>query len=650
MRARAGLLVAALVAALALPPRVVDTDRFVTTDELFWMGRAGNFARALATGQLGQTFQSGHPGVTTMWAATLGMGPAEAQSLAGARREVSRREVANNPAFLPALSQARRAVGVATTIGIGATVWAAWQALGPGPALVGGVLLALDPFLLAHSRLVHIDALLAAWMSAATLALVARWSGAGVAALALAGLATGLALLSKAPALFLAAFAPLSVVVVRGACAVRQPRVWWDLAFWALLAVATYVALWPAVWVSPLETFGQTLDFIRDNANPAQAATGEGAAGAWYYPLAFVTRTTPLTLAGLALLAIFRPPGDTWRAVIALGIAAVGFGLAMTVAAKSFDRYLLPAFPPLDLLAGLGYWGALRRLRTGRSAALSVVVAATVALSVFWIGRSWPYVLTYANPLVGGPPFAALHVATGWGEGLDQVAAYLNRRPGAARETVGMPGEIYTTVLGSQFRGQVTPAEGADAGAYDHVVVYVRNLQLGERPAFFDQRYLAWDPTMTVSLQGVPYAWLYDSRHGAPVDARFGEVIELVGYGLDSALARPGRRLELRLRWRPLAPLQPDMQLSVELAGGDGAATRGALPLRPSGETWPSGDIATASYLLAIDLAAPAGEYVLVVRVLDQAGHPLTLTRVPALGPRAPHLPDGVALRGITVR
>ena len=43
----------------------------------------------------------------------------------------------------------------------------------------------------------------------------------------------------------------------------------------------------------------------------------------------------------------------------------LGFGAAMTVAAKGFDRYLLPIFPALDLLAGLGLW------RFGLTSALS---------------------------------------------------------------------------------------------------------------------------------------------------------------------------------------------------------------------------------------------------------------------------------------
>src|SRR5215213_5866333 len=48
------LLLAAFLVILALPPRLLDTDRFVTTDELFWIGRSAAFGRAIETRQLGQ--------------------------------------------------------------------------------------------------------------------------------------------------------------------------------------------------------------------------------------------------------------------------------------------------------------------------------------------------------------------------------------------------------------------------------------------------------------------------------------------------------------------------------------------------------------------------------------------------------------------
>ena len=115
---------------VALPPRLLETDRFVTTDELFWIGRSAAFGRAIETGQLGQTFQTGHPGVTTMWTAWLGMGSANARELAPTRREVSRREVSQSPAFLPALASARRAFGVVTALGVGLLGLLAWRLFG----------------------------------------------------------------------------------------------------------------------------------------------------------------------------------------------------------------------------------------------------------------------------------------------------------------------------------------------------------------------------------------------------------------------------------------------------------------------------------------------------------------------------------------
>ena len=89
------LLLALLLVLVALPPRLLETDRFVTTDELFWIGRSAAFGRAIETGQLGQTFQTGHPGVTAMWTAWLGMGGTLARELAPSRREVSRRAAAH---------------------------------------------------------------------------------------------------------------------------------------------------------------------------------------------------------------------------------------------------------------------------------------------------------------------------------------------------------------------------------------------------------------------------------------------------------------------------------------------------------------------------------------------------------------------------
>jgi len=647
---------AALISLLALPPRLAGTDRFVTTDELFWIGRSANFARALGNGQFGQTFQTGHPGVATMWTALLGIGPGRAGELAGGRREVSRREVSQSGAFLPSLAAARKALGIATALGIGVSALLAWRLFGPAAAILGGCLLALDPFLLAHSRLVHIDASLSIWMIVAALAAISHWSVGGRGTLALGSVSTALALLCKAPAALLGGFVPLAAVGLGGLGAWRGGRAWRDLLLWATVAMATYVALWPAMWVAPAETLGQVVGFARENANPAHAAgAAEGGPGLLFYPLVFVLRSTPLSLLGLVLLVLLRPSGQPARGVALLASYGIGFGLIITFAAKNFDRYLLPVFPAVDLLAGLGYWRLVERIAppARRASLLLALLTAVIGLSGWWILASWPYELTYANPMAGGPTAANARIASGWGEGLDQVAAYLNRQPNAGRLKVGMPGEIYTTVLGAQFRGQVGPAEGADAAAYDYLVVYLRNAQLAERPPFFDDRYLAWPPEATVLLGGVDYAWIYNTALGAPVGAQFGDLLTLEGYGLDGATVRPGRRLELRLRWRALRDVPPGLRLAVELrpAQTGRGPVAGIFALQTGDSAgWRPGAIAGESYSLVVDASAEPGPYVVVARVLDAAGRPLQLTRLLAPGPEALAEPDAVALRGLQLR
>ncbi|MFN8633378.1 MAG: glycosyltransferase family 39 protein [Chloroflexota bacterium] len=666
------LLLAVVLAGLALPPRTLDADRFVTTDELFWVGRSAAFGRAIETGQLGQTFQTGHPGVTTMWVGWLGMGLDRARELAPSRQTVSRREVTQSPAFMPALASARRAFGVVTALGIGTIGLLAWRLFGAGPAILGGLLLALDPFFLAHSRLVHIDASLTLWMSLAVVSALYRWQGEGRWSLALCGVSTGLALLSKSPALMLVGLVPVLLLPHRAMRLDRErlrPAVR-DLVVWAAVTGLTFVLLWPAVWSAPGETASRFLAFVRDNANPDHAAAADDqGAGIWFYPLVLLFRATPVTLLGLVGLAAppwTRPKGRTLPLLL---LYALGFGAAMTVVAKGFDRYLLPIFPVVDLLAGVGLWriarvlvDVLRRPGTyGRSEvalrwrpAIGAVACVGIVVSgAWWIANAWPYVLTYANPLLGGNPAAQRTIASGWGEGLDQAARYLNERSNSSRLRVAMPGEIYTTVLDAQLNGTVAPAEGYDAGVYDALVVYLRNNQLGERPPFFDDELLSWTPDQTVTLSGVPYAWVYSTRAGAPVGATFGDQLSLDGYGLDTAQARIGRRVELRLRWRPMQPLPKGLGVVVELRPSRGGRPSVlTLPLEPSGEpsTWAPLERVSVAYQLALDPGLTAGDYVVVVRVVGADGEPLPVTVQPKRPPGVASEPTAVPLRRIQAR
>ena len=663
-------LAAAAIFLLATWPRMVGLESFVTTDEIFWVGRSGSFARALASGRLAFTFQTGHPGVTTMWAGLLGMGPERSQRLGGDRREVSRGQVSRSADFLPGLAAARRAVAVATAVLIAGATLLGWRLLGGGPAVLGGALLALDPFYLAHSQLLHIDALLSGFMAVALLAGLVRWlDGGSYGYIVISALATGLALLSKSPALFLVGFLPLVAAVAawrRGR--VLDRRLWGELLAWGGLAALTYVICWPALWASPVDTLRGVLGFVADNANPRHSAAEGGApSGALFYPAVFALRSTPLVLVGLALLALEailavadrrltadgrradRPVVDHPLSIVALLAYAVLFGLAMTFAAKSFDRYLLPAFPALDLLAGLGLALSARRLRWIGGAGRLLAGAFLLPLLVYPLATSLPYALSWYNPLAGGGPAAQAALVVGWGEGLDQVARYLNARPNADRLKVAMPGQVYTTVLDSQFVGQVMPADGGDPSANDaaYFVTYIRAPQeIG--PPVYDARFQTWQPEMAVRLAGLEYAHVYNSGLGVPIGATFGGVAGLEGYGLDAVATRPGRTLNVKLFWRALGAVPGGTRTVLTLtdpAGRDVARAEAPLVPPEPGQTRPR------SYQLALPTALPSGEYLAWVALETAPGRPLPLAARPtALAVGAPEDPLRAVLRSIQVR
>jgi hypothetical protein len=82
---------------------------------------------------------------------------------------------------------------------------------------------------------------------------------------------------------------------------------------WLGAAFIVVLLLWPAMWVTPLSAIGDVANEIISNGGEPEPAgnffQGQAvAAPGWlYYPVVLVLRTTPLTLLGLAGLALRRP-------------------------------------------------------------------------------------------------------------------------------------------------------------------------------------------------------------------------------------------------------------------------------------------------------------------------------------------------------
>lgn len=271
------------------------------------------------------------------------------------------------------------------------------------------------------------------------------------------------------------------------------------------------------------------------------------------------------------------------------------------------------------------------------------LVGLAAALNVaYW----HPYEIVAFNQALGGARAGANAFTTGWGEGLGEVAAWLNQQPDIEDVLT-----VSTMVNGLQEfmlpQAQVVSREGPLPRSAGYVVVYVRNVQWDLPWPPFDEFYGRERPLHVVQIHGVNYAWIYKAPPPAEqlVRAEFGPSIQLRGFDR-TAPGQPGELLRYRMVWRSHAAPPGDLMLFAHLIGADGQRRAQAdLPL-PAG-SWGAERYAETELALPLPADLPAGEYRLVVGLYTEAG------RLPLQGasPADPALdgPDALVLDSISI-
>jgi hypothetical protein len=455
-----------MLGVLALAPRVIGLADFLTTDEAYhWIRFTERFDAAISEGRWADTIFVGHPGITMFW---LGR--------AGLVLERTARDMGwiGAPSMIEHLAWLRLP-GVFLQMVFGVATWMVLRRLvDPMVALVAGFLWSTSPYLIAHGRVLHLDALLTGLLTLSLLLLLVSWrqqqAGAGGwTALFGSGALTGLALLTKGPAIIFLPFAGLVLFALAPAgdsldwrVSGKVSEVFRRLKYavvrysvWLGVALGVAFAGWPALWVTPdaaLRAYADEIIFNGGRPNgDGQFFNGQavGDPGVWFYPVASLFRTTPVMLIGLIAFVLLAMRDNrrffTQRdAVIPVLIAFAAFWtLVMTLGPKKFDRYVLPIWTALLVLAATGivhgYEAArawcIRRaavVRRGGDFLQRAPLAGLVMMGAIEIGQVvWyhPYYLSYYNPLFGGGAAAQRMFLIGWGEGMDQVGAWLSLRP-----------------------------------------------------------------------------------------------------------------------------------------------------------------------------------------------------------------------------
>ncbi|MFL5800597.1 MAG: glycosyltransferase family 39 protein [Roseiflexaceae bacterium] len=665
-----GYLVVGLV---ALPLRVLDLGGFLTVDEInYWIDRSQAFLHALRAGDYAATAITGHPGVTTMWLGGAG---------ALLRDTLLDWGLLHDGSFPTKLAFFRLPVALTHVLGV-LLGYALLRRLLPGRvAILAALLWAADPFIIGYSRVLHVDALAATFGTLSLLSACAYWHHTPRRWLLIgSGICAALAILSKVSALVLL---PVVGLVALGAAlrppttddrrpttddrrptnhvtpsprhpahpvtpSPRHPLIW-PLLIWGAAAALTALLLWPALWAAPMRVYDllqQTSDLISQPHDQGNFFLGhdEPAPGPLFYPVALALRLTPWALLGLLLLLRRR----VWALVyshadlVALACFIVLFIGALSLSPKKFNRYLIPAFPAIDILAAVGLSTILdfrlqildweigkSKIKHLKSKMLLGVVSLVALANAAW----WhPYGIAYYDPLLGGAQAGASTFLTGWGEGLDQVAAWLNQQP----DITGVVTASTSTVTLRPYLRRGVQADTPEGTLPDHagyVVVYIRHAQQGGLWPPFDQFYQHATPLQTIRIHGITYAWIYQVPPTVEQlrPAAFGTAISLYGFDLDGLVQRGGS-FTLKLTWEALQRPSHDYTLFAHLIGPDGRRYAQAdVPYTTS--RWQPGRFVTTELPLDLPKNAPGGIYRLFIGLYDpDSGQRLLLSNA-SVGP-----------------
>ncbi len=476
--------------------------------------------------------------------------------------------------------------------------------------MLSGILIALDPFYLSDSRVNRAEAVITGLITLSMLALIFCYRQPRWRYVIFSGLLGGLSFLTKIQALAILPAVALIGLFIYGSRASEKgkpypllPTSYFLLLFgfvWAVAAGLTWFSLWPAMWSTPLETLTLVYNYTTRKVGAEGVnlffmgqTYADADPGPIFYPFTFLMRAAPLALLGLTLYAarltlhasrliskqpksdVLRRAPFTLKAGLILVIYILVYTLAMTMGSHKQDRYLLPIFLSSDILAGMGLvylWAGLKKrlaskpnLPTPYSLLPTPYLggALFVALLILQLATSLPhhpYYYSYFNPLLGDGPTAVRTMRVGWGEGMDQVGAYLAAKPNS-RDLV-VASRFTHNMLG--FKGeQISLLPDGRWTQADYIVLYIQQVQRRQEPSpgFIDY-FQARPAEKIITIGGIDYAWIYPIPFSVPANPEISvkpNQAALIGYRWEGTG-------QFRLFWENLG-LPADRQWLTRLAG-----------------------------------------------------------------------------------
>jgi 4-amino-4-deoxy-L-arabinose transferase-like glycosyltransferase len=708
-----------LIFGFALLPRLLAPGDFWTPDEAkHWSVRVDAFLPAVQEGEYAATNLVGHPGVTTMWLGSLGVLMHQGLASLGF--------VAADDPYLYRLFL-RVPIAIVTALCIALAYPLLRRLFDRRLALLAVFLWITDPFLVAHSKVLHVDALLTSFTLLSILtALVAlrldrqpsdsdtlaeqgatgtfrltttRWG-----MLAASAFTAGLALLTKSPSLIL--FPMIGLIMLTGVFAYSHFRMFTfsqiltiALLFlsWLAMTILVWVAIWPAAWVDPLGSAWTVLyEIERNGAEPhgwGNFFMGRPVLdpGPLFYPVALVLRLTPWSMIGLlgaggftlyhlskrtftrtnpayelantdntpnrvTLQSLLGSPALTLLLIFALVFMGI-----LSLLAKKFDRYILPVFPVVDIVAAMGllwmadglkrWWSnqpsseqstaqsseasasSLRRPPGWLTAGFWTLVVGGLLINLAWYH---PYELAYYNQMVGGGPVAQRSMYVGWGEGLEKAGEYIRQQYNGC--DLGVASWYELVILPYTCSPVLHQGYMTVPGHVHYAVLYInqvqRQIKMDEIAPVIQER---GSLVHTVRIHGIEYAYVYQLRQPRQytITADFGSSLRLTGYDVDTSAIRASGVMTMTLQWHTEQEMAQDYMMFVHVFDDQGNLV-GQTDVPPGGllptSTW--GHNHFIDWMHRVPVAADVeGEKLWVTLGIYD---PHDMSRLPLSGPSPP--------------
>jgi len=468
------------IAFLFLVTRTVLLGRdTINVDSPAWNYRATQFYAYLKNFSFAETYRTYHPGVTLMWISGFGIEVYNQiyKLISGIRAPYY------DYALFPWLSFSQKFPLVIVDLALILLCYKLLKNLvDKRAAFLFVILFVLEPFVVANTRVLHLDGLMLLFMLSSILFLLEYLiNKKPLRFLMLAGVFSSLAVLTKVSAIFVVLFDILLLFIFRlgsyGVTRLFMKNLLRDVVIFIAVILVVYVVVFPAMWVSPIAVIRKSIfDGVIGTGRGGQPQTFLGKnsndPGTLFYIYTLAFKLSPLALVGVLMSLLFflrdlvKRPREfikEKKVVLVFILFGILYFIQMSLSSKKIDRYILPGIMSLCFFVAFGLYGFVRKH-------IKIVVCILIVQFLLLSYQIFPDYFNYANPILGGLR-SSLKVfgPMDWGAGYYKVADFLNNYSHTTENS-------YLAAFNDEsikpyFRGRVEQIDKADFSKMTYIVL-----------------------------------------------------------------------------------------------------------------------------------------------------------------------------------